>query len=99
MYQERPIIGRPNQADSAYRQSSVLIRKGVGKHNGKVTMAREIRPLTADDIPELSQFLTTGFHTPPEADYAAPDVLRWKYLEPQELGNDEEARLRPNGPP
>ena len=45
-------------------------------------MAREIRPLTADDIPELSRFLTTGFHTSPEADYAAPDVLRWKYLEP-----------------
>ena len=48
-------------------------------------MAREILPLTADDIPELSQFLTTGFHTPPGADYAAPDVLRWKYLEPEKL--------------
>jgi hypothetical protein len=47
------------------------------------TMARDIYPLTLDDIPELSRFLTTGFHTPPEADYAAPDVLRWKYLEPQ----------------
>jgi hypothetical protein len=45
-------------------------------------MARDIRPLTADDIPELSRFLTNGFHTPPEADYTAPDVLRWKYLEP-----------------
>ena len=52
-------------------------------------MGREIRPLTADDIPELSQFLTTGFHTPAEADYAMPDVLRWKYLdqaEPRETG-------------
>ena len=45
-------------------------------------MAREILPLTSDDIPELSRFLTTGFHTPPEADYAAPEVLRWKYLDP-----------------
>ena len=44
-------------------------------------MAREILPLTSDDIPELSRFLTAGFHTPPEADYAAPEVLRWKYLE------------------
>jgi len=44
-------------------------------------MARDIQPLTLDDIPELSRFLTAGFHTPPEADYAAPEVLRWKYLE------------------
>jgi hypothetical protein len=44
-------------------------------------MARDIRPLTLDDIPELSQFLTTGFHAPPEADFAAPEVLRWKYLQ------------------
>ena len=43
-------------------------------------MTREIRPLIADDIPALSQFLTTGFHTPPEADYATPDVLHWKYM-------------------
>jgi hypothetical protein len=47
----------------------------------KVTMAREIQPLTADDIRELSRFLTVGFNSPPDADYAAPDVLRWKYLE------------------
>jgi hypothetical protein len=52
-------------------------------------MARDIRPLTSDDIPELSQFLTAGFHAPPEADYAAPDVLRWKYVEPQYPGNPE----------
>jgi hypothetical protein len=52
-------------------------------------MARDIRPLTLDDIPELSRFLTAGFHAPPEADYAAPEVLRWKYLEPLEPGNAE----------
>jgi hypothetical protein len=44
-------------------------------------MTREIRPLTPDDIPELSRFLTAGFQAPPDADYAAPEVLRWKYLE------------------
>ena len=44
-------------------------------------MARDIRPLTSHDIPELSRFLTAGFHAPPEADYAAPEVLHWKYLE------------------
>ena len=52
-------------------------------------MAREIRPLTADDIPALSQFLTTGFHTPPEADYATPDVLHWKYIEPHVRDREE----------
>jgi hypothetical protein len=45
-------------------------------------MTREIHPLTLDDLPELSQFLTAGFHAPPDADFAAPEVLRWKYLEP-----------------
>jgi hypothetical protein len=54
-------------------------------------MAREINPLTADDIPELSEFLITGFHTPPEADYAAPDVLCWKYLEPEKPADGEAA--------
>jgi hypothetical protein len=44
-------------------------------------MHRDIRPLTLDDLAELSRFLTAGFHTPPEADFAAPEVLRWKYLE------------------
>ena len=45
-------------------------------------MARDIQPLTLGDLPELSRFLTAGFHTQPEADFAAPEVLRWKYLEP-----------------
>ncbi len=52
-------------------------------------MARDIHPLTSHDIPELNRFLTIGFHTAPEADYAAPEVLRWKYLEPLESGNAE----------
>jgi hypothetical protein len=51
-------------------------------------MSRDIRQLTLDDLRELSQFLTTGFHTLPEADFAAPDVLRWKYLEPPVLTAD-----------
>jgi len=45
-------------------------------------MTRDIRPLTLDDLPELSRFLIAGFHAPPDADFAAPEVLRWKYLEP-----------------
>jgi hypothetical protein len=46
-------------------------------------MAIDIRPLEIGDVPVLSQFLTNGFHTPPDADFAAPDVLRWKYFEPR----------------
>ncbi|MDR3633490.1 MAG: acetyltransferase [Isosphaeraceae bacterium] len=45
-------------------------------------MPHDIRPLAPEDIPELSRFLTEGFHTPPDAPFAAPDVLRWKYFEP-----------------
>ena len=48
-----------------------------------MTMTRNIRPLTPDDLPELSRFLTAGFHAPPDADFAASDVLRWKYLDPE----------------
>jgi len=53
-------------------------------HACELTMARDIQPLTRDDLGELSQFLTVGFHAQPEADFAAPEVLRWKYLEPLE---------------
>src|SRR5262245_32287067 len=44
-------------------------------------MARHIRPLSPSDLPELSEFLLKGFHAGPGADFAAPDVLRWKYLD------------------
>ena len=56
-------------------------------------MAREILPLTLADVPELSRFLTAGFHTPSGSDYAAPDVLCWKYLEPEQAGEDAGAIL------
>ena len=46
-------------------------------------MARDIQPLTPGDLPELSRFLIAGFHAQPDADFAAPEVLRWKYLEPR----------------
>jgi hypothetical protein len=41
---------------------------------------RDVRPLTPDDLPELSRFLTAGFHAPADAPFASPEVLRWKYL-------------------
>jgi hypothetical protein len=44
-------------------------------------MTCDIRPLTADDIADLSQFLVTGFQAPPGSDFAALEVLCWKYLE------------------
>lgn len=46
-----------------------------------MTMTREIRPTAPEDIPDLGRFLAAGFHAPPDADFAAPDVLRWKYLD------------------
>src|SRR5580693_1647462 len=45
-------------------------------------MPHEIRPLTPDDFPDLSRFLTGGFHAPCDAPVAALDVLRWKYWDP-----------------
>src|SRR3954452_24522074 len=45
-------------------------------------MTREIRALEPDDVEDLSRFLTDGFRTAPDADFAAPEVLRWKYLDP-----------------
>ncbi|SIO33154.1 hypothetical protein SAMN05444166_3844 [Singulisphaera sp. GP187] len=45
-------------------------------------MIPEIRPLRPDDLHELSRFLIDGFHAPDDADFAAPDVLGWKYLDP-----------------
>jgi len=45
-------------------------------------MARDIQTITLEDIPELSRFLTVGFDAPPGASFAAPEVLRWKYLDP-----------------
>jgi hypothetical protein len=44
-------------------------------------MTREIRPLAPDDLPELCRFLAAGFQASTDADFAAPDVLRWKYLD------------------
>jgi hypothetical protein len=51
-------------------------------------MAPVIRPLQAADLEELSQFLTVGFHTPPDAVFAAPEVLRWKYLNSEGQDNN-----------
>ena len=50
-------------------------------------MPRDIQPLRPDDLPELSRFLVTGFQARPDADFADPAVLRWKYLDPKGLGS------------
>ena len=62
-----------------------------------ITMTRDIRPLCLDDLPELSRFLTAGFHAPAEADFAAPEVLRWKYLEPRDETPGAEDSEHANG--
>jgi len=50
----------------------------------------EIRPLAAGDLPALSRFLTAGFGAAADAEFAAVDVLRWKYLDPR--GDEAESR-------
>ncbi|MBV8128125.1 MAG: hypothetical protein JO114_10775 [Planctomycetaceae bacterium] len=52
-------------------------------------MTHEICPLVLDDLSAVGRFLRAGFHAAPDADFAAPEVLRWKYLEPR--GEDDEA--------
>ena len=52
-------------------------------------MTREICPLALQDLSDLGRFLIAGFHAAPDADFAALEVLRWKYLEPR--GEDDEA--------
>ncbi len=56
-------------------------------------MSITIRPLEPQDLPNLSQFLTTGFRTALDAEFAAPDVLAWKYFDPQEVLNDRPRSL------
>lgn len=64
-------------------------------------MPHDILPLAPDDIPELSRYLTEGFGTAPDAPFAAPDVLRWKFFDPRGdrgaprswIARDEEGRL------
>ena len=51
-------------------------------------MTRTICPLAPADLDDLGRFLRAGFHLPTGSDFVAPDVLRWKYLEP--LGEDHE---------
>jgi hypothetical protein len=55
-------------------------------------MTCEIHLLQPGDLEELSRFLTSGFHTPADAGFAAPDVLAWKYLEPRGEPDDERPR-------
>src|ERR1700758_4528679 len=44
-------------------------------------MPREIQPREPAAIAELSQFLTKGFRAAHDAEFAAPDILAWKYFD------------------
>jgi hypothetical protein len=46
-------------------------------------MSYVLRPATPADLPELSRFLTEGFHTGSDASFAAPEVLSWKFFDAQ----------------
>jgi hypothetical protein len=59
------------------------------KYKSTSTMTRHIRPLVAEDLGELSGFLSRGFGAPVDADFADAEVLRWKYLEPVEASAED----------
>ena len=42
----------------------------------------EIQSLPEEKMSELRDFLITGFQQPPDADFAAESVLKWKYFDP-----------------
>ncbi|MEW4567958.1 hypothetical protein AB1L88_08835 [Tautonia sp. JC769] len=45
-------------------------------------MTDAIRAINPEDIPRLSRFLTGAFGVPPDATFAAPEVLSWKLFDP-----------------
>jgi hypothetical protein len=57
------------------------------RQNGHVTR------VGTSDIIETSAFLRRSFEAEPSVQFASPEVLRWKYLEPGALGLDEAAFL------
>jgi hypothetical protein len=83
-------------------QSRVRIETQATNHRkdraAAVTMARDIRPLSPEDLPELSQFLAAGFQVRPDTDSTTPAVLRWKYIGAQGLGSSA-GRARDDRPP
>lgn len=53
-------------------------------------MSVEIRSIQHGDLPQLSKFLIAGFKAAPDAEFANPDVLCWKYFDP--MGTDDCSR-------
>jgi hypothetical protein len=46
-----------------------------------MTCRKQITPLRRADIPELSQFLSSGFGVPATSSFFSPEVLSWKYFD------------------
>ena len=46
-----------------------------------MTSGTQITPLRHDDIPELSQFLISGFGVPATSSFFSHEVLAWKYFD------------------
>lgn len=82
------VIGKPVvHSKESGKLRETRIRTQRDNCTSAIIMARDIRPLCSKDLPELSQFLAAGFQARPDADFAAPAVLRWKYLEPIGFGS------------
>jgi len=59
-----------------------------------MTSRTQITPLRRDDIPELSQFLISGFGVPATSSLFSPEVLSWKYFDgPSGPSGDSVCRL------
>ncbi len=56
---------------------SVLIAPETGLESG-MNQGAAIAPLTADDVPELSDFLIEGFGVARDCEYFSHGALRWK---------------------
>ena len=82
-----PLRGTFSRGEKARKFSSTIQCRSVTP-----SMNHDIQPLHRDDLPELSEFLRSGFQTPDDAPFAAEDVLLWKYFDPRDDANDETPR-------
>lgn len=46
-----------------------------------MTSRKQIAPLRRADIPELSEFLSSGFGVPASSSFFSPEILSWKYFD------------------
>ena len=78
----RANLGMPSPPKSDDPHSTLRASLSQRERDIKTRMNYVIRPLRIDDLDALGRFLTSGLGAAPGADFAAPAVLRWKFLDP-----------------